>query len=256
MLARDPIRLSTLAWRRPASADEIGEYMDILRRSAAQLSHAQTIKVLINAVLVSPHTLFRSEIGDPDPDDPTRRILRNYELADALNYAIRDQPPSERLAVRVSNGELETNEQVRAAVDELFEDAAESPNINRFFREFGYAKANDVFEDPLEFPDVDKRTRSRDESYHRIARSRWWLAIRGNATGRRCVEDVPLSCPSCSGAEEWVLETLQLDAQQRAGILTHPSWLIAFSRNDETVRLVAVISSGSVFSVRRFHPFR
>ena len=52
-------------------------------------------------------------------------------------------------------------------------------------------------------------------------------------TSRTYVDDVPLSCPSCADSEELGIpgEVLEL-GEDRAGILTHKSWLIAFSRND------------------------
>ncbi|MEE2786213.1 MAG: DUF1588 domain-containing protein [Myxococcota bacterium] len=231
-------RLAALAWRRPPHPDEVEDYLTVLRRSADQLNHGQTIALLVRATLVSPHTLFRTEIGRPDPQDASRRILLGYELADALNYAVRDEPPSDRLTERVQAGQLDTVDDIRAALDELLDEAEGTPNINRFFSEFfDYAKATNVFKDPVAFPGVDQGALVRETNYTiaSIVHDGGRL-FENMLLSRRYVEDVPLSCPSCIGSEELGIagDERLLNAQERAGILTHPSWLIAFSRNDET----------------------
>ena len=61
------------------------------------------------ALLQSPHFLYRSEIGVPDAQDPTRRRLTDYELASRLAYFLWGAPPDDQLLDAAAAGRLSTD---------------------------------------------------------------------------------------------------------------------------------------------------
>ena len=135
--------------------------MEVLEGVQNELGHRDIIRIIIRAVVLSPNTNFRSEIGEPDPDNPQRRRLTAHELASALNYAIRDEPPSEELKDAVEAGRLDTVEDIQRELDRLLMNTEQQPGVNRFFRElFGYQAAKDVFKDVQFFPGLDQQALS------------------------------------------------------------------------------------------------
>jgi hypothetical protein len=62
------------------------------------------------ALLQSPNFLYRSEIGVPDPKDPTRRRLTDYEMASRLSYFLWGAPPDDALLDAAEAGRLSSDQ--------------------------------------------------------------------------------------------------------------------------------------------------
>ena len=88
-------RLAPRAFRRPLTGPESTQYRDL---AAADLVGA------LQAVLVSPHFLYRSELGVPAGD---RFQLTPHETATALSYALVGTTPSDALLAAAAAGELD-----------------------------------------------------------------------------------------------------------------------------------------------------
>ncbi len=95
------------AWRRPVSNDEINRLAAIFKMSQAQGdSFEQSIQVALQAVLVSPHFLFRVEL-DPEPNDPSAiRTINEHELATRLSYFLWSSMPDDELFRLADQGQL------------------------------------------------------------------------------------------------------------------------------------------------------
>jgi mono/diheme cytochrome c family protein len=112
--ARDFIsRFGRRAWRRPLSVEEIDRYLRLaqgLAKSATDAGLSRGLTAVTAAMLQSPHFLYRSEIGVPDPKEPTRRRLTDFEMASRLSYFLWGAPPDDALLDAAEAGRLATDQ--------------------------------------------------------------------------------------------------------------------------------------------------
>lgn len=206
-------------------------------------------------------------LGSQLPDG--RRMLSPHELAFALSFAFHDHPvPTLLEAAR--EGRLTTREDVERAVRARLEspqllrgsvpaarrnDApwqvgklsttnAAKPRMLRFFREyFDYARAAEVFKDDIRHGGV--------HNPRYIIQDADWFVLSILATDRNVLEQLLTSDDYYVAykrrnytqyVDVYNLEPddrsmdgpSQLPHGQRAGMLTHPAWLVAHSGNFET----------------------
>ena len=99
--------LARRAYRRPVAQEEINSLkglLELARESGDSIE--QGMRLVLQAVLVSPHFLFRIE-RDPDPNDPAVvHEVDPYELASRLSYFLWSSMPDERLMARATSLEL------------------------------------------------------------------------------------------------------------------------------------------------------
>jgi hypothetical protein len=95
------------AYRRPITAQELDRLFRLFRSAADRGgTHEEAFKTVLQAVLVSPHFLFRVEL-DPPPDKPDGvRILNDWELASRLSYFLYSSMPDKELFDHCRNGTL------------------------------------------------------------------------------------------------------------------------------------------------------
>lgn len=110
------------AWRRPPKAAEIDRLLAIVANAATYGDSAEAgIRVALQAVLVSPHFLYRVEI-DASPNDPKPHPLNAWELASRLSYFIWSSMPDDELFAAAESGKLleaaELDRQVRRMLDD------------------------------------------------------------------------------------------------------------------------------------------
>jgi mono/diheme cytochrome c family protein len=105
-------RLAMRAFRRPVTDEETARLVALARRARSEgASFEESIQVGIQAILVSPHFLFRIE-RDEAPE-ATRR-LNGYELASRLSYFLWSSMPDDELFRLAATGELVQPEVLRA----------------------------------------------------------------------------------------------------------------------------------------------
>jgi hypothetical protein len=172
-----------------------------------------------------------------------------------------------------NKGELDTQEGVGLAVRRLLEDPKlAKPRILRFFREyFGYENAADVFKETKDMPGHDPRALIEDtdrliiyilEQDKQVLRellttNKAFVMYKGAAESKQKraealanfeedkkknpekFKDKKPNLPGRAVYESYNLEDfpdeqpVELPKEQRAGILTQPSWLIAWSTADD-----------------------
>ncbi|MEE2758023.1 MAG: DUF1588 domain-containing protein [Myxococcota bacterium] len=233
--------LSQLAlelWRRPMDDDEFDRYLAVAQANTESLSSFEIIQMLIEAMAMSPNSYFRVEVGGQAQDADGRHHLSHYEMANALSFGILDGPPDDLLMDAAANGALETVDQIRSQVRRLLNRRDERKALPRFFQEFfGHGEAVNVFKDPTQYPNLNiaSLVRSADHTIDYLIR-RGGDSISRLLTSSVFVPDLPLSCESCIDTDELGAPgtPTRQDPNIRAGLLTHPAWLIAHSRNDET----------------------
>ena len=246
---------------RGPTAEETERFQAFHAKATKTGGHVTAGKALLTAVLLQPEVLYRSELGQGDPDEFGRIRLSSHEIAYALSYSLDNQPIREFLDAS-SQGDLSTNKQVAELVakrlkdDSLLQD--KNPRIIRFFREyFNYPYAREVFKDQPEDGKhdagrlvADLETMIRDiirndeEVLHSLLTSRNYYVNAEYKKGK----DNKISLhrahhkswpyqTSFNLPHDWkwslVKQPVSFPRNERAGVLTHPAWLAAWSGNFE-----------------------
>ena len=100
-------RLASQAYRRPATEQEI-ERLSALVQSTLESGGTLDagLAAALQAILISPHFLFKVEL-DRHPNDPKAvRTLNDYELATRMSYFLWSSLPDAELTKRARNGTL------------------------------------------------------------------------------------------------------------------------------------------------------
>ena len=102
--------LATRAFRRPATKREIDRLVALTHVAKKRdASFAAGIQLAMQAMLVSPHFLFRIEL-DPMPDDAGEiRPLNEFELATRMSYFLWSSMPDDALFAQAKAGTLRKN---------------------------------------------------------------------------------------------------------------------------------------------------
>jgi mono/diheme cytochrome c family protein len=150
--------LSTLArraYRRPVSANDVRTLKRFVTLAQADgLSVEKGIGLAIQAMLVSPHFLFRIE-RDLYPDDPARaHRVSDVELASRLSYFIWNSMPDDELLDLAERKELSKPEVLDAQVKRLLTDPRSSALSENFAGQWLETRNLDAIKpDPQKFPD-------------------------------------------------------------------------------------------------------
>lgn len=126
-------RFASRAFRRPASQSEVAK----LVRLAAQVrndgaSYEEGIQVAMQAVLVSPHFLFKVErpqnpvAGQPMPP------ITDYELATRISYFLWSSMPDDELLTLAHRGEIRNRSKLLKKIASMIAD----PRASRFVENF------------------------------------------------------------------------------------------------------------------------
>ncbi len=242
---------------RGPTAEEIERYQRLYQRSAETANNHTAAKALLTAILMQPEFLFRQELGDGPPDQYGRVRLSQREIAYALSYALADRPNQDFLS-RADKKQLATSQHVAEAMRLVLDKGLEeNPRVLQFFREyFHYPFATEVFKDPPEGGEHDANDLVGDleltiqdilEKDKHILRE--LLTTRKyyvNAKrGQKDKQDEIILRDSKSRKYQtaynlpmdWKwgqhLQPVTFREDERAGVLTHPAWLAAWSGNFE-----------------------
>jgi len=98
------------AYRREVTNDEVGRIMRLAKMAADNGGNFEDgIRLAVQAVLISPHFLFRWEL-DGAPDNPNLiRSLNEFELASRLSFFLWSSMPDDRLLELAGNAQLRKN---------------------------------------------------------------------------------------------------------------------------------------------------
>jgi len=97
-------RFGLRAFRRPLTPDDEEAYVALWSQVAVLEGFDAGIRFVIEAMLQSPHFLYRSELGARDDED--RFALSDWELATALSYLVTASTPDDPLLAAAAAGEL------------------------------------------------------------------------------------------------------------------------------------------------------
>jgi hypothetical protein len=160
--ARKVLELFMLrAWRRPPSDRDVRRIMQLYRKSTrGSATFYDGIRLCIQAVLVSPHFLFKVE-SPPDVDaNSGDRKLDNFQLATRLSYFLWSTMPDDQLLELASKKKLQQPEILTAEVNRMLADSKADALVDNFVAQWlQLPKLAKVRPDPDLFPGIDNKMR-------------------------------------------------------------------------------------------------
>jgi hypothetical protein len=159
---RDLASFATRAFRRPATDDEIERLMNLRNRARqAGADEEEAFKAALQAVLVSPHFLFRIELDPADMAAGAIRELNGYELASRLSYFLWSSMPDEELFRQAADERLQDPDVLRAQVVRMLADPKAEALVQNFAGQWLQLRTlAELAPDPRRFPDFDEALRS------------------------------------------------------------------------------------------------
>lgn len=220
-------RFAELAFRRPLGPDQVA-VVDKLFAAASDPEAA--VKRVVLWALKSPRFLFREVGGGPDA----------YDVAARLSFALWDSTPDSELLTAAGGGKLATGEQVRTQAARMLAMPAGRAKLHGFLLSWLKADgAHDLTKDADRFPGFDAavaadlRTSlelflddgvwSEASDFRQLIRSDE-VFVNGRLAGFYEAE-LPADAP---------FRKVSLDPGRRAGVLTHPYLMAAFSHGAES----------------------
>jgi hypothetical protein len=123
-------RFGQRAFRRPLSDGEVRIYTDLLLEEAARTEDFLAgATLVVEAMLQSPHFLFRVERGSDGP-------FSQYEIASRLSYFLWDTMPDDELFQAAAKGELSSPAQIEAAARRMMNDPRAKTAMEEFLAQW------------------------------------------------------------------------------------------------------------------------
>ena len=116
------------AWRRPVTDSEIAGLMAIFNMPNVQ-SVTRQVQLTMEAALIHPAFLFRSELGNATATATGKVQLTAYELASALSFAVLNSVPDPELWAKAQDGSLVQQSVLTAQVSRLMTLPAVQANL-------------------------------------------------------------------------------------------------------------------------------
>jgi hypothetical protein len=142
-------------YRRELSSDERARYQAIYDQGPAVFAsgdaRADGAELVIEAMLQSPHFIYRTELGDDGAP------LSGYEIASKLSFLISDTTPNDELLDAAAEGRLDNPDGVAEVARQLIDSPDAALALARFHSElFGLDRYLSIAKDPNVFPEHDE----------------------------------------------------------------------------------------------------
>jgi hypothetical protein len=220
--------LARRAYRRPATKQEIDEFVTLsaaVRKNGD--SFDESIRVPLQAVLMSPNFLFRIE---REPAAPGIYNVDDYDLASRLSYFLWSTMPDDELMRAAERHELHTPAVLEAQVKRLMNDPKGDALIENFASQWlGLRLLDRKKPDPGHFPLVDDElieAMRRETTLFARTIMREDRSILEFLDGRFTFVNGPLALyygsPGVTGED---FQRVELDGRKRGGVMTQAAVL-------------------------------
>ncbi len=233
-------RLASRAFRRPATQDEVKRLVALasqVRKDGG--TYDESIQVALQAILVSPHFLFKVE--QPATPDASGKYptLTQYELATRISYFLWSSMPDDELLLLAHQGKLRDPKVLRGKVGRMMQD----PRINRFVDNFAsqwleLRSLSDSMPDKRQFREFDDEIR---ELMRRETLTFFAAVVRGNLPVTQLLEadftylnEKLAKYYGIRDVEGPGFRKVSLEGTGRGGLLTHASVLTVTSNPSRT----------------------
>jgi mono/diheme cytochrome c family protein len=153
--------LMRLAYRRPVANEEVAKIAGLVAMAQKNgLTMEQSMRIGVQAVLVSPNFLYRIE-RDPNPNDPSDvHPVSNYEMASRLSYFLWSSMPDEELLQLAGEKRLCQPDVLHAQVKRMLASPKADALVDNFAGQWLELRNLDsVHPDPDQFPEFDNQLR-------------------------------------------------------------------------------------------------
>jgi hypothetical protein len=238
----------TFALDRVATADELVSIRGLYDRVREKHGAVQAARAALAVPLLEPEAVYRLELGSGELDEHGRRRLSKDEILTAVANTLLTAAAKPAAIVEARKNKavtLASRDDVAAFIAELLpaeaDPAKQNPRLLTFFDEyFDFPKATEVFKDvPRGLP--FGRTAFVADTRRLIAKivaddkdvlKALLTTNKSSLSGQGA--DRPAFQPRLYGLPadyDPTIDFVDLDPEQRAGILTQPAWLVAHSGN-------------------------
>ncbi|MBX7098919.1 MAG: DUF1592 domain-containing protein [Myxococcaceae bacterium] len=228
-------------FRRPLSSDERTTALGWFRQARTQWGTPDAARLTVQAMLQTPATLYRTELGLPSNGAATQ--LTAEELASAVAFALTDAPPDAPLQAAADDGTLATPSVLRAQATRLLATPAARQKLRRFFTRLlrleslasgelqKSATAFPAFTDAVRHQAIEETLRFATRELldehaglpELLTASHTWLGPDEADLARAMGLEPPTS-----------LSRVSWPKAQRHGVVTHPSVMSALAKPDRT----------------------
>jgi hypothetical protein len=129
----------TRAFRRPITTEErarLQSLFDLALADPDMGTFRDGAALVIQAVLQSPHFLYRPEFGGATPVNADVVPLDSWEIATKLSYMLWNTMPDDELFAAAEAGELATKEQIAAQAQRMLLDEKAGDAVRNFHRQW------------------------------------------------------------------------------------------------------------------------
>jgi hypothetical protein len=231
-------RFGQRAWRRPLTMAELDTLDGIYSSSLKSFDVPTSVQTVLEAMLTSPHFLYRVEHGLPTPG-ATVIPLTSWEVASRLSYFLRGSMPDDALFTAAAADQLRTPDQVATQARRLLAttDGAVSNRVAQFFTEWLHlVNVANMQKDKTAFPTFTPTLGAAMLLETQAFVTRTIFAGPGDLATLLTAPYtyVPAEVASLYGGTPAADGKLMLDPKQRAGLLTQPALLATFAKADST----------------------
>jgi hypothetical protein len=228
------------AYRRPVAEEDLAGMIRLVEGVVARGdSFERGIQVGLQALLVSPHFLFRVE-NDPEPDNPQRaHAIGQYELASRLSYFLWSSMPDDELFALAEKGILDQPDVLQQQVRRMLANEKSQALVDNFAAQWlNLSSFDDVRPSRDHFPGYDRRLQplmlSETNLFveHVIREDRSILEFLN--AGYTFVNERLAAHYGIEGVTGSEFRKTSLEGTHRAGILTHASILTITSEPTRT----------------------
>lgn len=227
--------LGRRALRRPLTDEEKTRYAQLYALGSADELRGG-VRYVVEALLQSPHFLYRSERGDGLPDERGEVRLESYELASALSYALLGTLPDDELLAAAGQGLLADDAEVEAQARRLLaKPEARRGQVELYRQMFGYEELLSIEKDPAVYPQYLELRPSMVTELEFFVRHVLFDAdarLETLLTAPYSFLDAGLAGVYGATIEGGPWTQTPLDPQARAGVLTMPGLLANFGHID------------------------
>jgi len=125
-------RLGAQAFRRPLTDDDVSALLGFFESGAASGGFEIGIRTALEAILASPHFVFRFEEAPDDARPGRAYAVSDSDLAARLSYFLWGLPPDEELLALANAGDLSDEETLEAQVQRMLADPRSEALGSRF----------------------------------------------------------------------------------------------------------------------------
>jgi len=122
-------------YRRNLSVPEVARWLSVSEQ-AGVMDPWEGPRFALWGMLQSPHFLYRSGVGEPDPTDPERRRYTSFEMAERLSFLFWNTTPDDELLAAAERGELVEDRGIYDQALRLSEDPRTRGAVQDFFSQY------------------------------------------------------------------------------------------------------------------------